>query len=186
MSSLIEITTPDFDVDLEIAYATPDNVTGKPLYSRAACFLHKEAAQALIATIGLTAPLGYRIKIFDAFRPLEAQQMLWDHTPDATFVSPPDTGVTPHCRGVALDMTLIDSQGNALDMGTGFDAFTPLSYHGNLEVSAEAQKNRHLLMGIMTYAGWRYNPREWWHYQLPNAENYPKLSDKKAGSRMIL
>lgn len=182
---LTEITTTDFDVELEILYATPNNVTGAPLYKRPACFLHKEAAQHLTNAIRLAAPLGYRIKIFDAFRPIEAQQMLWDHTPDPEFVSPPDTGVTPHCRGVAVDMTLIDRTGKELDMGTAFDAFTPLSHHGNLDISTEAQKNRHLLMGIMTYAGWSFNPNEWWHYQLPNAKSFPKLSDKEAKTRMI-
>ena len=65
----------------------------------------------------------------------------------------------------------------ALDMGTPFDAFTPLSHHGNTEVSVTAQKNRHLLMGLMTTAGWDFYRNEWWHYQLFNSRTYPLLSD---------
>ena len=51
-------------------------------------------------------------------------------------------------------------------MGTAFDAFTPLSHHGRTDVSAEAQRNRLLLMGLMTSAGWDFYRNEWWHYQL--------------------
>ena len=54
-------------------------------------------------------------------------------------------------------------------MGTAFDAFTPLSHHGRTDVSAEAQRNRLLLMGLMTAAGWDFYRNEWWHYQLFDA-----------------
>ena len=62
-------------------------------------------------------------------------------------------------------------------MGTGFDTFHPNSHHGNFNVSPEAQRNRHLLMGIMTLSGWDFYQNEWWHYQLFNSQDYPLLSD---------
>jgi D-alanyl-D-alanine dipeptidase len=62
-------------------------------------------------------------------------------------------------------------------MGTGFDAFTPLAHHASLEVSAAAQRNRAILLGIMTAAGWDFYRNEWWHYQLFNARRYPLYSD---------
>ena len=62
-------------------------------------------------------------------------------------------------------------------MGTDFDTFHPKSHHGNVDVTAEAQRNRHLLMGIMTLAGWDFYKNEWWHYQLYNTHEYPLLSD---------
>ena len=62
-------------------------------------------------------------------------------------------------------------------MGTGFDAFTPLSHHGSLDVSAPAQANRFMLLGIMTAAGWDFYRNEWWHYQLFNSRRYPLYSD---------
>ena len=62
-------------------------------------------------------------------------------------------------------------------MGTAFDAFTPLSHHGRTDVSAEAQRNRLLLMGLMTAAGWDFYRNEWWHYQLFDARRYPLISD---------
>ena len=70
-------------------------------------------------------------------------------------------------------------------MGTAFDAFTPLSYHGNRDISAVAQRNRALLLGIMTAAGWDFYRNEWWHYQLFNPRRYPLLSDSAANTNMM-
>ncbi|CAN0531921.1 unnamed protein product, partial [Laminaria digitata] len=106
----------------------------------------------------------------------EAQWTLCNHTPDPEFLADPNRG-SPHSRGVAVDLTLVDPSGNDLDMGTGFDAFTPLSHHGNPGIAAEAQRNRHLLMGIMTTAGWDFYRNEWWHYQLFNARDYDLIQD---------
>ena len=84
-----------------------------------------------------------------------------------------------HTAGVAVDLTLVDANKRDLDMGTGYDAFTPLSHHGvTTGISAEGQKNRLILLGIMTSAGWDFYRNEWWHYQLFNARDYPLLSDK--------
>lgn len=175
--SLVEITQASHDVDLDLKYATADNFTGKPVYSRAACYLHPEAEKCMIRARDLAAIQGYRLHIFDAFRPSEAQWKLWRHTPDPDFLADPRRG-SPHSRGVALDLTLIDiATGLALDMGTGFDAFTPLSHHGNTEIDAAAQKNRMFLMGLMTTAGWDFYRNEWWHYQLFDARDFEVFGD---------
>lgn len=182
--SLVEIAPPAFDVDLSIAYATPDNFTGVPVYSRPGCYLHEIAAHHLNIAIDLAARIGLRFRVFDAFRPLEAQWVLWNHTPDPDFLADPRRG-SPHSRGVAVDLNLIDEAGRELDMGTGFDAFTPLSHHGNTGIPAEAQRNRHLLMGIMTTAGWDFYRNEWWHYQLFDARQYPLFSDRDLPEPML-
>ncbi|MCK4939214.1 MAG: hypothetical protein KAR80_02900, partial [Rhodospirillaceae bacterium] len=67
--------------------------------------------------------------------------------------------------------------GVALDMGTGFDAFTAKSHHGNAQISPAASKNRILLMGLMTTAGWDFYRNEWWHYQLFDSKSYPLFGD---------
>lgn len=183
--TLIKIENPEFDVELSIAYATEDNVTGIRLYKNPYCYLNEDAIKALKEAIRLAKAVGLRFKIFDAFRPLESQQALWDKFPDPEFVSNPQTGRTPHCRGAAVDLTLIDENGNELDMGTGFDAFTPLSHHNVTDIPVQCQKNRHILMGIMTASGWQFNPNEWWHYQLPDVEKYPKYTDAQSGTGML-
>jgi D-alanyl-D-alanine dipeptidase len=173
---LVEITEAGYGVTLDIAYATERNFTGRPVYSRPGCYLHQDAAAGLARAVALAKPLGLGVKVFDAFRPAEAQWKLWNFRPDPEFLADPRRG-SPHSRGVAVDLTLTGSDGAELDMGTGFDAFTPLSHHAVTEIPAEAQRNRLLLMGIMTTAGWDFYRNEWWHYQLFDARRYPLLSD---------
>ena len=174
--SLLPITEAEYDVEIALAYATSENFTGRPIYRRARCYLHAAAAAALRRAVTLASGQGYRLKIFDAFRPSEAQWVMWNHTPDPEFLADPRRG-SPHSRGVAVDLSLLDRKGRELDMGTGFDAFTPLSHHGSLDVSPQAQANRFTLLGIMTAAGWDFYKNEWWHYQLFNSRQYPLYSD---------
>ncbi len=182
---LTEILPPRFAVDIDLAYAGPDNFTGAPIYRRNACFLHADAAAALARAQGLAGPLGYGLRIFDAFRPAEAQWVLWRHTPDPDFLADPRRG-SPHSRGVAVDLTLVDRGGAALDMGTAFDAFTPRSHHGNADISTTAQRNRLVLLGLMTAAGWDFYGNEWWHYQLFEARRYPLPSDAASGAALLV
>jgi len=182
--SLVAITPSSHDIVLEIAYATAQNFTGRPVYARPLCYLHPDAAQGLVKAIELARGLGLRIKIFDAFRPSEAQWVLWNHTPDPNFLADPRRG-SPHSRGVAIDLTLIGGNGQELDMGTAFDAFTPQSHHGSTAVSPEAQRNRFILLGLMSAAGWDFYRNEWWHYQLFDSKRYPLLSDNDAPQKMM-
>ncbi|MGH7089198.1 MAG: M15 family metallopeptidase, partial [Stellaceae bacterium] len=84
---------------------------------------------------------------------------------------------SPHSRGAAVDLTLIDADGAELEMGTGFDAFTPLSHHGTTALPIAAQRNRMLLLGLMTAAGWDFYRNEWWHYQLFDPRRFPLFGD---------
>ena len=174
--TLIAIAPPDYDVDLEIAYATQHNFTGAAIYTRAAAYLHPEAAAALARAIALAAAIGLRFRIYDAFRPTEAQWKMWNHTPDPEFLADPRRG-SPHSRGVAVDVTLLGRDGVALDMGTPFDSFRPQSHHAATDIPAEAQRNRFLLLGLMSAAGWDFYRNEWWHYQLFEPRRFPLLSD---------
>jgi D-alanyl-D-alanine dipeptidase len=167
-------------VRTDLKYATADNFTGKPVYAKGAkCYLNAEASELLHKAVALAKTQGYRLTIFDAYRPSEAQWRLWEHTPDPDFLADPRRG-SPHSRGAAVDLTLCKWDFTPLDMGTAFDEFHPRSHHGNLEIHAEAQRNRLLLMGIMTSAGWDFYRNEWWHYQLFNArQRFPVYSEKE-------
>lgn len=181
---LVEITQEAFDVEIDLIYALDRNFTGAPVYTRAAAFLHTDAAEKLRAAVALARPLGYRLRIHDAFRPSEAQWALWNHTPDPEFLADPRRG-SPHSRGVAVDVTLIDGAGQALDMGTGVDTNHADSHHGVTTLPAEVQRNRALLLGIMTAADWDWYRNEWWHYQLFDPRRYPVLTDAEAGTNMM-
>lgn len=182
---LILINEVDFGVKIALKYATSENFTGKPVYrANARCYLHTKAAECLSKAVTLAAALGLSFVVYDAYRPTEAQWKLWEHTPDPNFLADPAKG-SPHSRGVAIDLTLTDAGGAPLDMGTPFDAFKPLSHHGRTDIPAEAQKNRLLLMGIMSTAGWDFYRNEWWHYQLFNSREYKLWSDKEAGTDIM-
>ena len=181
---LVPITRESHGVALDLVYATDRNVTGKPVYRHALCYLHQEAAAALARSVELAARLGYGILLFDAFRPSEAQWVFWNWKPDPEWFADPRIG-SPHSRGVAVDLTLTLG-GAPLDMGTGFDDLTPASHHGSAAVSVEAQRNRHILLGIMSAAGWDFYMNEWWHYQLFDARRkYPVLSDSVLPQSMM-
>jgi zinc D-Ala-D-Ala dipeptidase len=183
--NLVKISDKELDIVIDLKYGTADNFTGVPVYKSQNCYLHTEALEKFKKAIEIAKKLGFRFKLFDAFRPQEAQQILWDHTPDPNFLADPARG-SAHSRGAAIDLTLIYSSGKELDMGTEFDAFTPLSYHAVTEgISLEAQKNRLILLGIMSAAGWDFYKNEWWHYQLFDAKKYPLISDADAHTQMM-
>ena len=182
---LIEIAPLRFDVDLDLRYATADNLTGAPIYARPLCLLHADAVPFLERAVALARGLGLRLRLFDGFRPVEAQRRLWQALPDPLYIADPRHG-SNHSRGTALDLTLADGAGRPLEMGTLFDAMTPLSHHGRTDLPAEVQRHRALLAGVMAGAGWHAYPYEWWHYQIPGAETYPLLSDSPSvGKRMM-
>ncbi len=173
--SLLPITEAECDVEIQLAYATSANFTGQPIYRRARCYLHAASGRRAAARrVAGARGQGYRLQLFDAYRPTEAQWVMWNHTPDPEFLADPRRG-SPHSRGVAVDLTLLDRQGRELDMGTGFDAFTPLSHHGSLQVSVSGAGQslhpaRHHERG-----GLGLLPEEWWHYQLFDSRQYPAL-----------
>jgi D-alanyl-D-alanine dipeptidase len=182
---LIPITPKSHDVAIDIKYATMDNFTGKPIYTRPGCYLLEEANTHLKKAIDMARIQGWHLLIFDAFRPSEAQFKMWAHTPDSNFLADPNRG-SPHSRGVAIDLTLVDTaSGQIFDMGTSFDAFSPLSFHGNMEISKKAQENRYTLLGLMIAAGWDCYLKEWWHYQLFDSYSYDVLSDEVLETSMI-
>ncbi|WP_186052646.1 D-alanyl-D-alanine dipeptidase [Burkholderia gladioli] len=169
---LVEITRGDYDVELDIVYATDRNFTGQVIYQDARCWLHPSAAVCLRTAIASARMVGLKLKIFDAWRPPQAQDALWKYLPDPSYVADPSVG-SNHSRAVAVDVTLIDSQGDELDMGTRYDEMSMASWHSCDRLTVVAQKNRLLLLGIMLAAGFSYLESEWWHYELPGARHFP-------------
>lgn len=180
--TLVVIDLPSVDIDLR--YATTDNLTGRPIYRRALALLHPDALAALARAAVLADAQGLRLRLYDAFRPVEAQRRLWQALPNPDFIADPAEGST-HSRGVAVDLTLAAPDGAPLDLGTGFDDMTPLSYHGATGIPAEAQRRRSQLLGIMAAAGWCHYAMEWWHYQLPDATRHPLLTDGADGPALL-
>jgi D-alanyl-D-alanine dipeptidase len=170
-------------VKVALRYATPDNFMHADLYGAFdRAYLRRLAASKFARAVALLRREhpGWRFLIWDALRPRSVQRLFWAQvvgTPRQKYVGDPDRG-SIHNFGLALDLTLEDAAGQPLDMGTGFDDFTPLAEpdqeaelvrSGRLTAAQEA--NRLILRGLMTRAGFHTIPEEWWHFDaLPIAE----------------
>ncbi len=154
MTRLVRLGEAD-GVTLDLRYATSETLTGQAIYSRPVAMLDPRAAILLSVAVRRAAVLGLRLRLFDAFRPIEAQWALWHALPDARFVADPRTGGT-HSRGAAVDLTLEDAGPGrgVLPMGTGFDAMEPAAAHGAFGLAADVVRNRALLLGVMVASGW--------------------------------
>jgi D-alanyl-D-alanine dipeptidase len=171
---LIHITEQSHDVSIDLIYAGTGNFTGQVIYDHALCFLHPQAEACLRKAIVAARGFGCQLKILDAFRPQEAQQALWDVAPNPDYIADPAKG-SNHTRGVALDLMLVDEKGQMLDMGTPIDTMTAASHHFHAAHPAAIQVNRMRLLTVMLEAGFVHHPHEWWHYQLPDAQQYPLI-----------
>ncbi|WP_323121262.1 D-alanyl-D-alanine dipeptidase [Burkholderia alba] len=182
---LVEITPDTHDVELDLVYATERNLTGKPIYRRAHCLLLEPAEAALRRAVRIAAQTGARLRLYDAYRPPQAQQVLWDFLPDPDFIADPGRG-SNHSRGTALDLTLVGADGRALDMGTGFDEMVRASRHFHDGLPEAVQRNRLLLLGVMHAAGFMHIAGEWWHYELPGSRALPQIDNADSGPRRLM
>ena len=171
---LVEIDAEQYQVEIELIYASADNLAGKVIYPTSRCLLHREAAACLAKASQLARLAGYTLRIYDAYRPPYAQYLLWEALPNNDYVRDPHLG-SHHSRGVAIDLTLVDADGTPLDMGTAFDAMEEKSHQFYPDLPPEVQRNRLLLLGIMLGAGFQAIANEWWHFELPNADDFPLL-----------
>ncbi|MGF6753371.1 D-alanyl-D-alanine dipeptidase [Paraburkholderia sp. GAS334] len=182
---LILVTPESHGVDIDLVYATDRNLTGKPIYKAAHCLLLTPAEAGLRKAVEIARTIGTTLRIFDAYRPPEAQQVLWDFLPDPTYVA--DLGLgSNHSRGTAIDLTLLDASGNELDMGTGFDAMTIESEHFHPGLPEHVQRNRLLLLGVMHAAGFTHIKSEWWHYELPGSRVLPMIDNSESGPLRLM
>ena len=149
----------------DMRYATANNFTNQVVYPCATCKVRYSVAKALLAVAqDLKDQGGYRIKFFDCYRPVSVQHTFWEIYPDARYVANPNTTGSVHNKGAAVDITLVDSQGVELDMGTGFDHFGEEAHHDYRQLASGILENRVLLKQSMEVQGFRSIATEWWHY----------------------
>ncbi len=165
----MEITEEEGAI-LDIRYATDDNFTKNQIYPCGRCFLRPELASR-IKTLqsDIYKRYGFRLKLFDCYRPRPAQQKLWDIVPDERYVTSPSKG-SMHNRGLAVDVTLVDKEGVELDMGTPYDFFGPAAYTTNMDLPKEVLKNRKILTKMMEIHGLKGIRTEWWHFSLKTVQ----------------
>lgn len=111
----------------DMKYATEDNFLKAKVYDCEACYLRLKTVKALIFANTDFQKLGYTIKIFDCYRPLSIQKRMWEIVPNPSYVANPAKG-SIHNRGGAVDLTLVDLEGNEVEFGTPFDFFGKRSF----------------------------------------------------------
>lgn len=171
-TSIVYLGDLDSTIVMDVKYATTDNFTGKVLYPTDKVYLRKIVAEKLAEVNSyLKEYYNYRIKIFDGFRPLSVQKQMWEIFPDNRYVADPSKG-SRHNRGAAVDVTIIDSLGNELDMGTEYDNFTEAAHFAFPDLSEEIKQNRKLLRNSMKMFGFMPIETEWWHFDYKDWKNY--------------
>jgi len=174
-SKLVNIQELDSTILIDVRYATKNNFTGQKLYETDKVYLIKEAAQDLVkANKYLKEKYNLRLKIYDGYRPLSVQKKMWAIMPDDRYIANPAKG-SRHNRGCAVDLTLVDSLGNELDMGTPYDDFTEKSHIDYKNLPPEVLRNRRILQEAMTKFNFTPMRTEWWHFDYKGWEKYPIL-----------
>ena len=179
----IELSTIDSTIQIKLMYTQPDNFTGQILYDDLKeAYLHPNAAKALAKAhqaLKKRKP-SFRIIIYDAARPMSVQKKMWDvvkGTSKYIYVSNPAHGGGLHNYGLAVDISIADSLGNPLPMGTKVDHLGPeahitqeIGLVKSGRISEQERQNRILLRQVMKEAGFRPLPSEWWHFNFCSRE----------------
>ncbi len=173
LAGLVRINDVDRAIVCDLRYATENNFTGKKVYPVAVGVLRKETALKLAAANAEFLLHGCRLKVWDGYRPPSVQKIFWSLVPDERYVANPDKGWSRHNRGGAVDVTLVDDDGQELAMPSGFDDFSERADPKSIFISAEAKLNSALLVQVMERYGFVQDEHEWWHFDDPDWENYP-------------
>jgi len=175
---LVDLTTVDPNIKLDIRYATPNNFLGVPVYEQAKAFLQRPAAEALGRAAQKLRLLGYGLLIHDAYRPWYVTKIFWDATPQdkKIFVADPQQG-SRHNRGCAVDLTLYDLKTRAeLPMTGAYDEMSERSYAFYAGGTSLQRWDRALLRNALEQEGFNVYLYEWWHFDYKDWRQYPILN----------
>jgi D-alanyl-D-alanine dipeptidase len=159
-------------ITVELAYASDNNIYGQRIYASDQALLRRGTAEKLKKAQHILQQQGYGLKVWDAYRPPEAQYKLWQVMPDRRYVINPYQGFSNHSRGVAVDVTLIDRQGTEVPMPTPFDDFTARADRDYSDISPEQAEHARLLEKAMVQSGFDSIFYEWWHFNDSEREQY--------------
>jgi len=174
-TTFVRLADYSHDFVYDMRYATKNNFLKEKVYECAECYIRAKTAKALIKANTAFLEKGYRIKFFDCYRPNSVQHKMWELFPNPQYVADPVKG-SIHNKGGAVDVTLVDLQGNELDMGTDFDFFGKEAHHDHMDLPQEVLNNRKLLKETLEDYGFWGIRTEWWHYNLSGASKQ-KIAD---------
>lgn len=153
------------DIYVELRYATENNFTGVKIYDFTEAYLRYGTVKKLAQVQKELKQHGYSLKIWDAYRPFEAQQKLWEVYPDPNYVANPANGMKKHNLGGTVDITMVAADGTVISMPTEFDDFSLKADRDYSDIEdEEAVKNVMILQNAMENNGFTGYQGEWWDY----------------------
>lgn len=179
--NLVKLVEIDDDFIIDLRYATSDNFTGQKIYASGECWMDRHTAAILIEAKDIFKKAGYRVKIWDAYRPIRAQRRFWEVMPDNNFVArPPDMSIIKtfrptHMNGLCVDVTLTDMDGKEIEMPCPFDEMTGRASLLSPDISEEGRRNGLYLKQVMESVGFLGYKNEWWHFYDVTTEPTPFL-----------
>lgn len=173
-ADLVELTSLDSTIHLDVRYATDRNFLSVPVYTQARAFLQRPAAEALARANRKLATLGYGLLIHDGYRPWYVTKMFWDGTPEDKhqFVADPASG-SRHNRGCAVDLTMYELATGAPVVTTGgYDEMSDRSYPDYPGGTSRQRALREILREAMEAEGFHVYDAEWWHFDYKDWRHY--------------
>ena len=174
-SDLVDLTTLDPTILLDIRYASTNNFMSVPLYTSARAFMQRPAAESVVRVHHELAKQGFGLLIHDAYRPWYVTKMFWEATPDAEriFVADPSQG-SRHNRGCAVDLTLYDLKTKKpIIMVGSYDEFSDRSFPDYLGGTSLQRWHEAVLRTAMEHEGFKVYENEWWHFDYRDWKKYP-------------
>ncbi len=162
--NLVKLDTIKDGFKYDIRYAATNNFLKEAFYDCAACYLRSEVAEALKKANHYFCEKGYKILLYDCYRPVSAQKKMWKAFPNPQYVANPFTSGSVHNRGAAVDISLVKLDGTPVDMGTDHDFFGPEAHIDNKNLPQDVLQNRVLLQEGMRKFGFETIRTEWWHF----------------------
>lgn len=153
------------DIYVELRYATENNFTGVKIYDFTEAYLRYGTVKKLAQVQKELKQQGYSLKIWDAYRPFEAQQKLWEVYPDPNYVANPANGMRRHNLGGTVDITMVAADGSIIPMPSEFDDFSLKAdrHYSDID-NEEAVNNVMILQNAMENNGFTGYQGEWWDY----------------------
>ena len=203
ISKMVDVRAVIPDIKIWLTFASQDNVMGKVLYPAGACLLQESTALKLAAANEIFKADGYRIRLYDGYRPFSVSQYLWDEIHDGRFVAhPTPTSPSNHNRGAAVDITLerIDT-GEQIPMPSMMHTFNISSFRSLPDITKYAEgseeynailedypdilkyvprssagmKNMNYMTKVMKQCGFTTISSEWWHFNDSDKEMFMVL-----------
>ncbi|HEX4697217.1 MAG TPA: M15 family metallopeptidase [Candidatus Udaeobacter sp.] len=185
---LVDVRSVDPTIMVELRYAGRNNFLRHSLYPHGTRALARpEVASALAVAQSVLQRYQYGLKIWDAYRPVAVQAMLWQASQNSDYVANPEIGVgSLHSYGIAVDATLVDSRIRDVHMPTDFDDFTPAAmWPRYMGLSSEVAAHVRLLRYAMHKAGFCGLYTEWWHFTVVDWKKYVPPEKLKSTAQVL-